>query len=404
MKTMHQERRKKSRKTECRKRLCTVLFAGCAVFLTACGGDAKEQYENGLACFENKNYKQAASYLEKAVAEDSEKAEYYIAYGMALSMYGETENALLQFDKAILDKDNSIVRENNKYAYRGKGICYYNAGNYKEAAENFDKALEIKTKEEALDRDIMYYQIDTCLRLGEYEKVKETCDSMLSEKPDALLFAKRAQAEKELGDLEGASIDYDKAIEADAGNSSLYLGKYQMLMEAGEESLAKEVLTKAKGLEVTTDEDKYHMAKIKYFSGDFEAAAADFQEVAEKGYPFSYFYLGQMSEAKEDYVSAVENYDKYIQNPAQGSLGIVYERMGSCYVKMDDMEKALEAYQKGIEKADADSKKALLFGVTALYEQQGDFETAKKYAEEYVGLYPEDEDMKRELDFLETRL
>ena len=240
--------------------------------------------------------------------------------------------------------------------------------------------MEIKSNEKELDRDIRYYQIDTCLRLGEYEKVKESCDAMLSEKPDALLFAKRAQAEKELGDLNGASIDYDKAIEADKKNSSLYLGKYQMLMEAGEEQAAKEVLLKAKEIEVKTDEDRYHMAKIKYFSGDSEGAAADFLEVAEKGYPFSYFYLGQMSEEKEDYASAVANYEKYIQNPAQGSLGTVYERMGSCYVKMEEMEKALEAYQNGIEKADADSKKALLYGITALYEQQGDFEKAMEYA------------------------
>ena len=372
--------------------------------LTACQGGAEAQYENGLACFENKNYKQAASYLEKAVAEDSEKAEYYIAYGMALSMYGETENALAQFDKAILDKDNSIVRENNKYAYRGKGICYYNAGNYKEAAENFDKALEIKSKEKELDRDIRCYQIDTCLRLGEYEKVKESCDAMLAEKPDALLFAKRAQAEMELGDHAGALADYDKAIEADAKNSSLYLGKYQMLIEAGEESAAKEVLKEAKAIEVKTDEDRYHMAKIKYFDGDSEEAAADFLQVAEKGYPFSYFYLGKMREEKEDYVSAVENYEKYIQNPAQGGLGTVYERLGSCYVKMEEMEKALEAYQNGIEKADADSKRVLLYGITALYEQQGDFEKAEQYAEEYIQLFPGDEEMERELDFLKTRL
>lgn len=380
----------------------SALFGGMAV-MTACGVDAREQYESGLTCIENKNYKQAASYLEKAVAEDDQKAEYYIAYGTALAMNGEQDKAILQFDKAILDQDNSIVRENNKYAYRGKGICYYNSGNYEEAAKCFEEAKNINAGDEQLDQDITYYQIDTCLRLGDYEAAKNSCDELLAEKDDAILHAKRAEALAALGQNDEAAKEYDLAIAKEASNYFLYLGKYQMLSQLGDTKGADEVLLAAQKLSVETDDDKYNMARIKYYSGDPESAKQAFLEVAEKGYPFSYFYLGQMAQNSGDYEGAIAQYQNYLSNPSQGMLGQVYSCIGACQISLGKDQEALDAYLAGVEKADSSSKAQLYYAIVALYEKTGKFEQAKEYAEKYLELKPDDASMNREMTFLQTR-
>ena len=90
---------------------------------------------------ESGQYKDSLVHFVNALEENSEKAEYYIAYGMALNSTGSYKEAIKEFSRAYQDTDNKISRQNNKRLYMGQAVSYYNMGNTKEALEACDKAL-----------------------------------------------------------------------------------------------------------------------------------------------------------------------------------------------------------------------------------------------------------------------
>ena len=49
------------------------------------------------------------------------------------------------------------------------------------------------------------------------------------------------------------------------------------------------------------------------------------------------------------------------------------------------------------------NKQSVMKSLVIAYEKTADFTSARKVLERYVALYPEDEEAKRELTFLETR-
>ena len=58
-------------------------------------------------------YEDAGKYLQKAIKENGDRAEYYIAYGMYLNEQGEYDEALKQFKNAYQDTKNTIANVNN---------------------------------------------------------------------------------------------------------------------------------------------------------------------------------------------------------------------------------------------------------------------------------------------------
>ena len=68
-----------------------------------------------------------------------------------------------------------------------------------------------------------------------------------------------------------------------------------------------------------------------------------------------------------------------------------------------DYESALSAIQDGIALGDSESLQELLSYEIAVYEQMGDFATARVKMESYLESYPDDEGAAREYVFLKTR-
>ena len=92
-------------------------------------------------------YEDAGKYLQKAIKENGDRAEYYIAYGMYLNEQGEYDEALKQFKNAYQDTKNTIANVNNKQVYLGQAIAYSHLQEYEKALDACDKALELKNTE-----------------------------------------------------------------------------------------------------------------------------------------------------------------------------------------------------------------------------------------------------------------
>ena len=65
---------------------------------------------------------------------------------------------------------------------------------------------------------------------------------------------------------------------------------------------------------------------------------------------------------------------------------------------------ALECLTTALEMDKVPNKQIIMKNLVMIYEKLSDFETAKAVLKEYVKEYPDDEEAKRELTFLETRI
>lgn len=375
-----------------------ILLSGCS------GNSADKFYKEGLKYIDNGNYEEAASNFSKAIALKDDRAEYYIDYGMTLIMLKENREAILNFDKAILNKENVIVNKNNKLAYRGKGIAYYKSYQYKEAIEEFDKALSLNELSE-LDEDILYYKGSAEEKSGLYEEAIKTYTALIDNSAsDDNAYNNRGYAYGKLHEFDKGLADYDKAISIKKGNYNHYLGKYFLLMEADRKEEAHTILKEAAGIKVETEEDEFNLAKVHYYMEEYDMAINEFSKAFESGFEEACYYLGNIYEKREDYEEAVINYEKYIKAENIPKTALVYNQAGACLLKLGRYSEALAYIQTGLEYRDKNMEQPLKRNEIAAYEKTGDFEKAYHLMTAYINLYPEDKEAKKEYEFLKTRL
>ncbi len=112
-------------------------------------------------------------------------------------------------------------------------------------------------------------------------------------------------------------------------------------------------------------------------------------------------YLGRTYEALGDDGYAMTLYEEYLR--ADSSAGRVYEQLAMCRINKGDYEGALDTIESGLSLGGGQSQQGMMFERIVAYERLYDFASAKKYMEEYLELYPDDEVARRESVFLSSR-
>lgn len=399
MKKKERSRGKKVQKTV----ICflTLLTVCC---ITGCSGEAENYYNNGIKCMNQKRYEQAASYFNEAIKKQDDKAEYYIAYGMALLAVNDFSGARAALERAVVEKDNSIVKGNNKLAYRGLGMCAVKEGNYEQAVDYLEKALEISVQTE-LNQDIYCFLTDAYMAQGKSEEALLLLEGALKEKEEDVLYVKRAAVYMELEEYEKALADYEKAKDR-ADSIDCIFGKYQAYMGLGRTEDAKAVLVKALEATPETDKEKYSYARIQYYAGNedssyYEESMKYFEEICDD-YPESFYYMGLICQKQNNYEKACEYYEDYM-NRCSESVDEVYLALGNCYEADGRKDAAIEVLKTGYERSGYAEKKKIAYRLTQIYEKNADFDSAYEFVREYTSSFPEDEAMDREMKFLKTR-
>lgn len=386
------------------KKLKNLIYIGIffimIITLSGCS-KAGGLYQSGKKYFVSGNYEEAAKYFSEAISENPNRAEYYIDYGMALIGSSRYEEAIKQFDYVIMDKKITLVLENNKRALRGKGIAYINMQNYIDAINQFDEALQINELSD-LDMDILYYKGNALMSTGYYIEAAETYSEIIKQfGEEAQVLADRAYTYRKTGEYKKGLDDYDKAISLQESNYDYYFGKYYLLLEMGEETKAKEALSLAAELAVSTKADKFNLAKIHYYQGLHDQAFPELSESFANGFVDAYFYIAEIYSKKKDYSTAKYYYEKYIE---EGIIAPeVYNQIASCLIKLDEYEQAIPYLEKGTRYPNNSMMKSILKNEIIVYEKLGDFEKALSKLQSYITVYPEDEDAMREKSFVISR-
>ena len=111
--------------------------------------------------------------------------------------------------------------------------------------------------------------------------------------------------------------------------------------------------------------------------------------------------MAEIQEAMGDSQAAEESITAYIESGKLDSYHLFQVANGQ--IAKGHYEMAIECLNQALALDSVPNKQMIMKSLVIAYEQNRDFETAQKILEEYVEIYPDDEDAKRELTFLETR-
>ena len=341
--------------------ICIAAGALICVFLTGCG-QVEEKTQNAMALIQALDYQGALDELDSA--EES--------------------------------------GENIRLIDRARGIAHMGLTEYDRAVEDFLSALSGSNGlVENVDFDINYYLAAAYTKSEQYTLAEETYNAILALRANATdAYFLRGNVRMYLNDFDGARADFDKAVSMEPENYDRLIDIYIVLDHYGFDSVGREYLQSAmdaggKGL------DNYAIGRFYYYLGEYEKAYLALEQAKERGSEESYLYLGRSYEATGDYNYAANVYNSYL-NGNEGSAEL-YNQLGLCEISRGDYQKALEAFQAGMQLENNEILQKLSFNEIVAYEYLGEYEKAAVLLNNYLNNYPDDTQARREYDFLRTR-
>ena len=292
--------------------------------------------------------------------------------------------------------------ENTRLVNRARGIACMGLTEYEQAAGYFEAALAGSNGLiQNVDFDLNYYLAAAYTKNGRYSDAEGIYDAVLALRAgekDAYFL--RGNVRLAQGNYETAKEDFDRAVELDPVNYDRLIEIYQVLDYYGHTEDGQAYLRAA--LEAGDKEmDKYASGRIYYYLGEYQNAYLDLEEAREKGGVESYLYLGRAYEATGDYNYAVNVYNSYLEkNEGNAEL---YNQLGLCEMTRGEYGKALEAFQAGMQLENTTMMQTLAFNEIVAYEHLGEYAQAYLLLGNYLNTYPDDEQARREYEFLSTR-
>lgn len=309
----------------------------------------------------------------------------------------------LAYEEALDLFANALEQQEDvRMLYRGMGLAYMGLTRYEEAIVYLEAALhESGGKVEDMDFDINYYLATAYYKNGRPQDAVKAYDAILSLRPkEKNAFYLRGYVKLSQNDFEGAQKDFDAAVALDSKDYDQMIRIYTALEEYGYKDAGMVYLQSA-----MTENEKsisdYDMGRMCYYMGDYENARDYLSRLDTTKEYGAALYLGRTYEALGDYNYASGIYAGYTENDQ--SKAEIYNQLGLCQMQMKEYEKALEAFQAGMNIEDNGMMQTLKFNEIVSYEYMGDYKTAAALMNSYLKSYPDDTAAKREYEFLRTR-
>lgn len=288
-------------------------------------------------------------------------------------------------------------------ALRDQGIAAMDEGNYDEAIKLFNEALGKSVgKVTDLELDIDYYKGAAQYVSGNFDDAVKTYTYLIKydDKNFKPFFLRGSIYAKE-GDITQAIKDYDAAVAIDKKNYLLYIKIYENLMSLGYTEQAADYLNDGLAVTDKSDESLYYRGRIYYLLGQNTDAEKLLKEAVDKNIIEAKLYLAKIYQDAGDYEKAQPLLEAYaasdeVTSEALGTLGDIALSSG-------DYESALNYYEAGLKLDSIDNLPQLMKGKAAALEKLDRFSEAKDTLTQYIEKYPSDEEVEKELIFLQTR-
>ena len=299
-------------------------------------------------------------------------------------------------------------RTDDELAYRKIGIRSMEQGNYKEAVDSFQKALDqSKGKIRNLELDICMNKAEALYQNGQPEDAIAVCDAVLDYNDKyANAYYLRGNIYLQEGNVQQALSDYELAAKHADADYGIYIQLYENLSRAGREEDGVKYLNQAMELKGKGRGYLASRGYIYFLQGDYASAKDELtQAVAiekkEGEDDKAELYLAQTYDQLGDQNEAAKYYELYAKDHADDA--VVLEELGNMAMEQENYGQALTYYQNGLATKSPVNEQKLRRGEIAAMEQLYDFEQAKEKMSQYVLDYPDDEEAAREYLFLKTR-
>lgn len=296
----------------------------------------------------------------------------------------------------------SSEREDRQLQLREQGISYLENGNYEKALNAFQAALDESLGEiGAMELDICYYKAETQYMLGQIEDAISTYTAIIGYNNSSKAYYLRGNLYYSQGKEAMALSDYESATKYDGkDNYELYIGIYESMKENGN-SEGMNYLEKATNLKGDSAYDKMQKGRIHFMMGHYGDSVSALTEAAAGGETESYYYLAEVYLAADKREEAKSAIASYISSDIADSYRLYH--IADAQIIKGNYDIAIDCLEAALELELIPNKQIIMKSLVIAYEKINDFASARNVLKEYVKIYPEDEEAKRELTFLETR-
>ena len=397
---------KKHRQKNIIGRVIQVLLAValvCVLFYVVRNfGEGNKLNNKGLEAYDQADYETANACFTKAIEYDGGNGEYYMNQGMARSELKLYDDAMDSFNKALelmkRDKDIQLV-------YRAMGISRLYQGNYEEALNCFEQALDGKeSRFSATEIDILYYKAETQDKAGKYVEAVMTYTQLVDAEKSADAYMLRGMEYVKVGDGTSAEADLRTAIKKDKKNYEIYLALYEALVSQNKTEDAKAVLNEALELGGSKAKDLVNQGNIYLKLGDLTTAEEKLQKALDKGEVSANLGLAELSVQKTpaDYTLACQYYETYLAEVTDNAEA--YNDYGLCLMTMEDYAKAETIFTQGVALNNRLLDRMISKNQISAAERAGHWEKALEYINVYLDKYSDDSAAVREKTFIQTRI
>lgn len=286
---------------------------------------------------------------------------------------------------------------------RQAGIDLMNNGQYSEALESFEEAFaSCDEKMPNTKTDILLFEAACLLKMDDYENLIPKCSEVLELQESGDAYYMRGTALLSLGEEEKAAEDFDRASELNKNDYQMFLNIYRQYEMISQSAIGDKYIQKALAIPNNTMDDYYQKGYIYFYLGEYAEALDELAVPVENKEEDAMILMGQAYLSLDDGVRARNIFQQYLENYKGNPKA--YNGLALCDITDKAYDTALEDIGKGLAADPDDStRRELLYNEIVAYEMKLDFETAKVKSESFVENYPDDEEGKREHDFLSTR-
>ena len=333
--------------------------------------------------------------LSAAGCGSSEEMNVYKQAGMDLEQ-GSYEQALAGFEASVTNQVKL------PQSYRGAGLASFYMGDYDGACEYFTKALQCEKVSDTLKKDILSYRATAQLKAGMLDGAMADCQTLAEDfDMDADLYFLSGKVALAMDSYDEAAADFDQAYVEDAGYE-MAIRIYEAYLEADMEADGTRYLEATLTEKPKTAEDYCSRGQIYYYMEDYNSAKSELIKATHKNSTQALLLLGMVYLGQNDISNARAMYQQYISAVKDSAEG--YNGLALCDIAEGNYQAALNDITTGLPIATTDEMQRLLYNEIVAYEKMLDFSTAKTKAQEYLEMFPDDENISRELVFLNSRV
>ena len=227
------------------------------------------------------------------------------------------------------------------------------------------------------------------------------CDEILTLNQEGDACYLRGACYMAQGDYDKAKTDFDAAVALSPKDYDLVLDIYGCYQEQKRSADGAPYLENALNIEDSSDEGSYQKARIYFYLEDYDNAQSLLNPLVEKKNGEAMALMAKIYLEEGDTTHARNLWQELISSAGESQTA--YNGLVLCDIQDGDYASALGNVDKGLALSGEEARQELMYNAIVACERQGDFDTARTKAQEYVEKYPADERGTREYTFLQTR-